>query len=114
MDRTLIVARMEPESAEAVAEIFAESDNGELPHLLGVTRRTLFRYHELYLHLVETDRALAEPLDRMRSHPLFKEISARLEPHIKPYSPDWSGPRDAIAASFYQWQPGSQVRSDRD
>jgi hypothetical protein len=53
--RTLIVARMEPEEADAVAQIFSDSDATELPGMIGLSRRTLFRFHDLYFHLVEAD-----------------------------------------------------------
>ena len=37
VERTLIVARMEPDAAESVAGIFGESDATELPAMVGVT-----------------------------------------------------------------------------
>ena len=37
MHHALIVARMAPGSAPDIAEVFAASDRGELPHLVGVT-----------------------------------------------------------------------------
>ncbi|MGW2240362.1 TcmI family type II polyketide cyclase, partial [Streptomyces sp. NPDC001759] len=40
MHQALIVARMAPGSAPDIAKIFAESDRGELPHLVGVVRRS--------------------------------------------------------------------------
>lgn len=58
--RTLIVARMHSGDAPAVAQIFGESDAGELPHMLGVRRRDLFHFHGLYVHLVEARDDLAE------------------------------------------------------
>ncbi|MFC9863955.1 TcmI family type II polyketide cyclase, partial [Streptomyces sp. NPDC127532] len=36
MHHALIVARMAPESAPDIAELFSASDNTELPHLVGV------------------------------------------------------------------------------
>ena len=39
MHHALIVARMKPGSAPDIADVFAASDRGELPHLVGVSRR---------------------------------------------------------------------------
>src|SRR5215212_7457579 len=44
MHRTLIVARLDPERQPDVAQIFADSDATELPHMIGVNRRTLFGF----------------------------------------------------------------------
>jgi len=101
--RTLIVARMDAADADSVAEVFARSDATDLPHRIGVSRRTLFRFHDLYFHLVEAERDVAEQVDQARTHPLFREVNEQLRPFIQPYSPDWRGPRDAMAASFYSW-----------
>jgi cyclase len=103
MHQTLIVARMEPGQADAVAELFAESDATELPHLIGVTRRTLFRFHDLYFHLVQAGGDVTPNLYRARSHPLYTELSERLTHHLRPYDPDWKEPKDAMAEPFYVW-----------
>ncbi len=104
MHQTLIVARMEPDEAEAVAQIFAESDVSALPRMIGVSRRTLFRLHDLYFHLVEADEEIAPNLYKARSHPLYRDINERLSHHIRPYDPNWREPRDAMAIPFYVWQ----------
>jgi cyclase len=100
---SLIVARMDPADADAVGELFAASDAGELPHLLQVRSRILFRFHDLYFHLVQTRDALPGQLEAARTHPLFAGLSRDLEAYIRPYSPDWRGPRDALATPFYTW-----------
>ncbi len=105
MDRTLIVARLNPGPAEAIAEIFADSDATELPHLIGVTRRTLFRFHDLYFHLVEADQDVTPNLYQARSHPLYDDIQRKLASHVSPYDPGWREPKDAMAVPFYSWQP---------
>lgn len=104
MHRTLIVARMEPSETSAVAQIFAESDATELPNVLGVSQRSLFRFHDLYFHLVECEST--PDFDEARRNPLFREVSRRLEPHIRPYDPNWQKPQDAMATAFYTWSPG--------
>lgn len=55
MHHALIVARMAPGSAPDIANLFAASDSGELPHLVGVTRRKLFQFGDVYLHLIESE-----------------------------------------------------------
>lgn len=106
MARTLIVARMEPAEADAVARIFAESDETELPHRIGVTRRTLFRFHDLYFHLVEADDDITPNLYQARKSDLYQDINTKLASHIRPYDPNWKEPKDAMAQSFYSWTPG--------
>lgn len=104
MHRTLIVARMKPEEADNVAEIFAESDATELPYLIGVSRRTLFRFHDLYFHLVEADEDIKPDLYKARSTPLYGRINEALTHHISPYDPNWKEPKDAMASPFYVWE----------
>jgi cyclase len=103
MHRTLIVARLDPGPAEAIADIFAESDATELPRLIGVSRRTLFRFHDLYFHLVEADDDITPDLYKAREHPLYKDINKRLADHVRPYDPNWKEPKDAMAEPFYTW-----------
>lgn len=105
MNRTLIVARMDPQDADQVAQLFAESDNTDLPHLVGVTRRTLFRYQGLYFHLVETEQPIGGNLAKVRENPLFVDLSKKLDDFVKPYDPEtWRSPADAMATGFYSWQ----------
>lgn len=102
--RAVIVARIKPGASEKVAEVFAESDAGPLPRLAGVRHRSLFALGDVYVHLVETDDDAGAAIDGVRDHPLFREISARLEPYIEPYDPaTWRSPKDAMAVEFYTW-----------
>ncbi|EFC86572.1 TcmI family type II polyketide cyclase [Parafrankia sp. EUN1f] len=102
--RTLIVARMNSADADAVADIFAESDAGELPHLVGVGRRDLFHFHGLYFHLIESRADIKGTLPPVREHPLFVDVNSKLEKYVAAYDPQtWRGPRDAMAHSFYTW-----------
>lgn len=102
--RTLIVARMRPEDAGRVADVWAESDATELPHMIGVDRRTLFRFHELYFQLVEADRDIAPALYAARNHPLYQDIHHKLAQYMSPYDPGWREPKDAMAQPFYSWE----------
>lgn len=104
MHRSLIVARFDPKEADAVAEIFAESDATDLPHLLGASSRTLFRFHDLYLHLIEAEENVEPGVLNMRDHPLFQQVNAKLSEYITAYDPAWRSPRDAMATPFYRWK----------
>jgi cyclase len=103
MHRTLIVARLEPGRAAEVADAFRESDRTELPHLVGVSSRTLFTFHDLYFHLIESDRDPRTSLGAVRDNPLWTDINTRLAAHVRPYDPQWQGPQDAMAQQFYSW-----------
>jgi cyclase len=105
--QSLIVARMDPGHADTVAKIFAASDSGPLPGMLGVTRRSLFAFHGLYFHLIESQPGLEERLDAARGAPEFREVNERLAAYIQAYDEaTWRGPRDALAQRFYQWSAG--------
>lgn len=103
MDRSLIVAKVLPNAESRVAEIFAESDATELPHLAGVRHRSLYRLHDLYVHLLETEEPGERTVETAREHPEFVRISDRLRPYISPYLSTWQSPRDAMARCFYRW-----------
>lgn len=109
MHRTLIVARMKPDSADDIARAFARSDRGELPGLIGVTGRSLFQFGgDLYLHLIEGERPPGPEVAKMKDHPEFLDISAALAPFVQAYDPAaWREPKDAMAREFYRWErPG--------
>jgi cyclase len=109
LKRGVIVAKIKPGSEEEVARIFAESDQSELPDLAGVRHRSLFVLDDVYIHLVETDEDFAQAVDSVRDHPLFKEISKKLDAFITPYNPEtWKSPKDAQAREFYSWDAGEQ------
>jgi len=110
MQKTLIVAKMDRKDAPTVADIFAESDAGALPKLVGVRERTLFRFHDLYFHLIESEQELAPNIANVRTHPLFTEVNTRLAQYITAYDPDkWRGPDDAMAQQFYHWPAAAPV-----
>ncbi|WP_026152059.1 TcmI family type II polyketide cyclase [Actinopolyspora halophila] len=105
MHSTLIVARMEPESAGNVADIFADFDDTEMPHRMGTRRRQLFFYRGLYFHLQEFDSDDGgERIEEAKTDPRFVRISADLKPYITAYDPStWRTPSDAMAERFYHW-----------
>jgi cyclase len=104
--RGLIVARIKPGSEEAVAKIFAESDETELPRITGVRHRSLFVLDDIYIHLVEMDEDFASTVDHVRDNELFRDISRQLDAYITPYNPEtWRSPKDAQAREFYSWDP---------
>ncbi|MEU9028856.1 TcmI family type II polyketide cyclase [Streptomyces sp. NPDC048383] len=105
MHQALIVARMAPGSAPDIAGLFAESDAGELPHLVGVNRRSLFQFGDVYLHLIESDQDPAPAIARVMKHPEFVGLSDRLATFVSPHDPQtWRGPKDAMAHRFYRWE----------
>jgi cyclase len=114
MHRLLIVAKVIPSAERQIAEIFAESDETELPGMVGVQHRSLYRLHDLYVHLVETEAPAAAALENARHHPEFARISERLRPYVSPYVPTWRAPRDAMAECFYRWDaPVTATGSER-
>ncbi|WP_055590745.1 TcmI family type II polyketide cyclase [Streptacidiphilus griseoplanus] len=105
MYRSLIVARMKPDSAPDIADVFAASDQGELPHLIGVRGRSLFQFGELYLHLIEAERPPGPEVAKHVSHPEFRDVSERLQAYVSAYDPaTWREPKDAMAHEFYRWE----------
>jgi cyclase len=107
--RGVIVARIKPGAEEEVARLFADSDATELPGLAGVRHRSLFVLDDLYIHYVETDDEFAGAVEAIRDHPLFKDISEKLDDYITPYDPEtWKSPKDAQAQEFYRWEPSGE------
>src|SRR5262245_19316762 len=106
--RGVIVAKIKPGCEDKVAAVFAESDAGELPGLVGCRHRSLYILGDIYVHYVETDSEFVQAVGTVREHPLFKEISLKLEPYISAYKADWKDHRDATAVQFYSWDaPGT-------
>ncbi|RKR89460.1 cyclase [Micromonospora pisi] len=111
MDRLLIVGRMAPGpengvgpgAEERIAQIFAESDQTELPAITGARHRSLYCLGDLYLHLVELDGTGAAGLPAAAAHPLFVQLNQRLSSCTTPYLSTWRSPRDAMARCFYTW-----------
>ncbi|MFJ7199247.1 MULTISPECIES: TcmI family type II polyketide cyclase [unclassified Streptomyces] len=105
MHHALIVARMAPGSAPDIADLFAASDSGELPHLVGVTRRKLFQFGDVYLHLIESENPPGPEIAKVTAHPEFKDISEKLTAYVSAYDPQtWRSPKDAMAHEFYRWE----------
>ncbi|WP_351224772.1 TcmI family type II polyketide cyclase [Streptomyces sp. NPDC002133] len=108
MHQALIVARMAPDSASDIAKVFAASDRGELPGLVGVTRRTLFQFGDVYMHLIEADRPPGPAVAKVADHPEFRDISDKLSAFVSAYDPQtWRSPKDAMAQEFYRWERGA-------
>lgn len=103
MHRTLIIARLNTDDPARIADTFGDSDATDLPHMIGVSRRTLFTFHDLYLHLAEADQDIAPNLYQARSHPLYQDVNQRLAQFVRPYDPNWAEPKDAMAQPIYVW-----------
>ena len=108
MNRTLIVARLDPKDIGQVCEHWTESDATELPHLVGVTSRTLFAFHDLYFHLIESEQQ--PDIAAVADNPLWHDINDKLRPFVQPYHPSWQGPKDAMATTIYQWSDPTAQR----
>ena len=104
--RALMVMRMDPGHADAVAELFAEHDKGDMPYVVGISRRTLFRYQDLYMHLLEADADVFDKLLAARARTDFQEVNRRLSAYLERYAPDrMSELQDSKATPFYTWSP---------
>jgi hypothetical protein len=101
--QTMIIAKMTPSDAGKVAEVFARSDATSMPYDIGVQRRSLFTFHDLYVHLIEFDRPEQEAMAVAQTLPAFRAVSEELRPYIVAYDPNWKSPRDAMARRFYEW-----------
>ncbi len=106
LHQTLMVNRFnDPSDTREIAELFAEHDRTPLPIELGVSRRTLFRYRDLYMHLIETHGELMPNLNAAREDPLFQKVNTRLGTLLSRYDSNWSEMEDSRAEVFYDWMP---------
>lgn len=103
MQQTMIVAKMRPDFADDVAEIFGRYDATSMPHEIGVTQRSLYQFHGLYVHLIDFERTSDEAMGAAQRLPAFRAVSDDLKPYIEAYDPNWKSPRDAMARRFYHW-----------
>ena len=103
MHQTMIIAKMAPADADKVADIFGRSDATSMPREIGVRSRSLYQFHELYVHLIDFDRPAAEAMRIAQSLPSFRAVSDELRPFIEAYDPNWRSPQDAMARRFYHW-----------
>jgi len=103
MHRSVIVAKIEPAAEDEVTAIWSESDRTELPHVVGVLHRSLYRLGDLYVHLLETELPGASAVASAARHPEFARVSQELSRFITPYLASWRSPQDAQARCFYQW-----------
>jgi hypothetical protein len=101
--QTMIIAKMAPADADQVAAVFGRYDATSMPLEIGVRQRSLFRFHELYVHLIEFDRPAPEAMQIAQSLPAFRAVSEDLRPFITAYDPNWRSPQDAMARRFYHW-----------
>jgi hypothetical protein len=105
-EMTVIVQRMRPGSEEDIARVFAESDAGGLPTETGVTGRWLYSMEDVFVHLLEQDRAKAAAVRQNHEsmRPAFAKVMEDLAPYVSPYRPEtWQTPRDSVATVFHRW-----------
>lgn len=101
-----MVMRMDPSDAGQVSAIFDAHDDTGLPQQIGATGRCLFRFHDLYLHLIEADEDIIGRLQQFRDHPTFAGTNERLKRYLQPYAADWTQLTDSQAEIFYtrRWE----------
>ncbi|GGP51293.1 TcmI family type II polyketide cyclase [Streptomyces abikoensis] len=102
--RALMVLRMDPDDAEHVAAAFAEHDGTGLPEEIGLSRRVLFRFHDLYMHLIEADEDIMPKLLEARSDPRFQAVNSEVGKYLTPYSSQWQQLTDSKAEVIYTWE----------
>lgn len=108
MQQIMIVAKMRPEDAPDVAEIFGRSDATSMPEDIGVIGRSLYRFHGIYVHLIDFAVPAGDAMRVAQGLPAFRAVSDELRPHIEAYDPEWSSPLDAMAERFYHWSSPSR------
>jgi len=101
--QTMIIAKMSAADADDVAAVFSRYDATSMPHEIGVRHRSLFRFHGLYVHLIDFDRPPQAAMQIAQSLPAFRAVSEDLKPYIEAYDPHWRSPADAMARRFYHW-----------
>ncbi|WP_338742734.1 TcmI family type II polyketide cyclase [Actinomadura luteofluorescens] len=101
--RAVMIRKIAPGDRDAVAAVFREHDRTDLPRRIGVTRRTLLTFHDLYIHLVEGDASFEKALYAAGDDPGFLDINARLATLLVPYDRDRPAMRQAQAEEFYHW-----------
>ncbi|MET0989373.1 MAG: TcmI family type II polyketide cyclase [Glaciihabitans sp.] len=104
MQQIMIVAKMRSLDAPAVADIFTRSDATSMPQDIGVAGRSLYRFHGIYVHLIDFARPAADAMRTAAHLPSFRTVSDELRPYIEAYDSNWSSPLDAMADRFYHWE----------
>lgn len=99
--RMLMVSRMDPASADTVAQLFAEHDRMPLPVELGLQSRTLLHYQGLTMHLIQAQEDFFHDLRVLHDDTSFQKLNQALAPHMSPIVDNWRGPQDSRAWEFY-------------
>ncbi|MFB7719008.1 TcmI family type II polyketide cyclase [Nocardia sp. NPDC056100] len=105
MFRALFVRRMATAHIPDVTALFDAHDRTRLPGAIGVTRRTLFHFHDLYFHLVEADRDMVANVRTHRDDPRLRMLDSGLARYLAPYEASAPTMGDSQARVFYSWSP---------
>ena len=108
MQQIMIVAKMRAQDAPTVAEIFARSHATSMPHEIGVTSRMLYRFHEIYVHVIDLGCPAVEAMQTAQGLPSLRAVSEELKPFIEAYDANWHSACDAMAIRFNHWVPPSR------
>ena len=102
MSRLVIVSRIIPGAEGRVAQIFAESDATELPGLDRARHRSLYRLHDLCVHLMETTEVDPRHPGHRANHPLFSRPTSGFGTHLG-VPADLALPQGRTGQLFYSW-----------
>lgn len=63
-----------------------------------------FRFHDLYMHLIEADNDIMDRLYQARASPLFQRVDEHVGRFLTPYDAGWKELKDSRADAFYTWE----------
>lgn len=110
----MIIGRLRPGAKkEEIIDAFQRSDTTELPHMIGVSRRSVFLLGDIYVHLVEAEMPISDVLNAMKDHPLFIDVKQELDGCIAPLAPELY---PGIATEIYSWRSNqhSEVKQQEE
>jgi cyclase len=107
MARGMIIGRLRPGVQKGeIIRAFQESDETELPGLIGVHTRSIFLLGDIYVHLVESTMPLDVVVNAMKDHPLYMDIKQNMDQYVEPLSPDL---HPGIAEEIYCWNAEQHI-----
>lgn len=101
--RMIMVRLMEEGTQPALAAAFDAHDATGFPERVGVSHRSLYSYHGIYLHLVEADHDVRPALIAHRSDPKWREVDTQVTALLNPVDPRFPSMPQAQATCFYTW-----------
>lgn len=100
----MLMVRLMPDDAEGeISKAFSEHDASGVPEAIGAVHRSLYRYHGIYLHLIEAPHDIRPQLATHAGNPAFRQVDERLSQLLRPVDPQAPSLRQAQARCFYEW-----------